>query len=128
MVKVVWFRSQQCLVALTMLLLEGSWEMELFRHLFNQVFRSPQFRIYTSAMNAIPFWKYPKFKVDFKIAAANWEINFCFWDNCIWIGFFKLSLLSREYLWPQFNVLTNSPKIFHVTKRHFVRLKCAHSD
>ena len=48
MVKVVPIRSQQCLVPLSMLLVEGSSERGLFRDLFNHVFRSPELRKYIS--------------------------------------------------------------------------------
>ena len=56
------------------------------------------------------------------------ENNLCFLDICIWIGCFKLSLLRRECLSLDVNVLTNSPKIFCVTKRDFCRLNLTDSD
>ena len=40
----------------------------------------------------------------------------------------KLSLLRREYLSSAVNVLTNCPKIFHITKIDFFQLNCVHSD
>ena len=40
MVKVLLFSFQQCFGPFTMLLVEGSSETELFRHLSNHVFRS----------------------------------------------------------------------------------------
>ena len=43
-------------------------------------------------------------------------------DNCIIIGCVKLSLLRREYLSSAVNVWKHSPKIFHITKRHFFEL------
>ena len=36
--------------------------------------------------------KYLKFNLDFKNAEKNSEKVFSFWDNCIWIGIFKLFL------------------------------------
>ena len=48
-----------------------------------------------------------KFNVNFKNAEKNREIFFCFWDNCIWIRIFRLSLLRTGYLWSAANVLTN---------------------
>ena len=39
-------RFEQCLEPLTMLLVEGSFETELFQHLPNQVFCSPKFQKY----------------------------------------------------------------------------------
>ena len=63
--------------------------------------------------------KYLKFNLDFKNAAKNWEKVFCFWDNCIWIGIVKLSLLRTGYFSSAANVLTTSPKVLHVNKRNF---------
>ena len=67
-----------------------------------------------------PFsWKYSKFNVDLKNGEKNWEQVFCFWDNFIGIGCFKLSLLRREYLSWAINVLTKSLKTLHMIKRDF---------
>ena len=44
---------------------------------------------------------------------------FCFWHNCIWIRIVKLSLLRTGYFSSAANVLTSSPKIWHVNKRLF---------
>ena len=63
--------------------------------------------------------KYSRFSLDFKNAASIWEKVFCFWDNCIWIGIIKLSLLRSEYFSSVDNVLTWNPKILHVNKRNF---------
>ena len=64
-------------------------------------------------------WKCSKFNEDFKKAGKNSEEVFCFWDNSIWIGFFKLSLLRREYIWSAINVLTNRLRILHSTNTDF---------
>ena len=56
------------------------------------------------------------------------EKVFCFWDNSILIGCVKLSLLKSEYLSSAVNVLTNSLKILHSTKRDFFELNSLHSD
>ena len=50
------------------------------------------------------------------------ENDFCFWDNCIWIGYIKLSLLRREYSLSAANKLTNSIKILHSAKRDFFQV------
>ena len=47
------------------------------------------------------------------------EKKIFFWDNCIWIGIVKLSLLRTGEFSSAANVLTGSPKIFHVNKRDF---------
>ena len=49
-------------------------------------------------------------------------------DNWIWIGCFKFSLLSREYLPSGGNVLTNGLKILDTTKAHIFELKSSQSD
>ena len=66
-------------------------------------------------------WKCSKFKLDFKNAQKNSEKVFCFWDNCIWIGCVKLSLLRTEYLPSALNVLTKSLQILNITSRDFLK-------
>ena len=48
MLKVLWFRFQQCLGSFTILHFEESSEMGLFRHLSNHGFGSPQLAKYIS--------------------------------------------------------------------------------
>ena len=72
--------------------------------------------------------KYSKFNLDFENAVKIWGKNFCFWDNCMWIGNVQLSLLRRGYFSSADNVLTSSPKIWHVNKRNFFQLNWLGSD
>ena len=52
----------------------------------------------------------------------------CFWDNFIWIGIVKLSLLKTgDFSWAA-NVLTSCPKIWHVNKRDVFHLNWFGSD
>ena len=74
------------------------------------------------------FWKCSKFKVNFKNAKKNWDTVFCFWDNSIWTGCVKLSLLSREYLSSAVNMLTKSLNILHSTNMDFLQLNYVHPD
>ena len=74
------------------------------------------------------FWKCSKFKLDFKKEAKSPENGFCFWDNCIWIGIAKLSLLRTGYFSSSANELTISPKILHVNKRDFFEFSWLGSD
>ena len=60
-----------------------------------------------------------KFNLNFKKAAKNRENLFCFWDNGIWIGIVKLSLLRTGFFSSAANVLKSSPKILHVKDRDF---------
>ena len=53
---------------------------------------------------------------------------FCLWDNCIWIGIIKLSLLRTGYLSSAANVLTSSPNVWHVNKGDFFHLHGLSSD
>ena len=119
MEKLVWFWFQWRFFPLTMLLVEKSLETELFRHLFNYAFQLLNFGN-KSAIRVIFFWKCLKFNLHIKNAKRNRENNFSFWDNCIWIGCQKLSLLKREYLSSTVNMLTNILKNLHITKRHFL--------
>ena len=48
MVKVLSFLFQQCFAPFTMLLVEGSSETGLFRHLYNHIFRRWQVQKYIS--------------------------------------------------------------------------------
>ena len=68
------------------------------------------------------FPKRSKFQMHFKNTAKNSEKVFCFWDNSIWIGIVKLSLLRTGYFSSAANVLTSSPKIWHVKNRDFFQL------
>ena len=69
-----------------------------------------------------------KVLVDCKNAPRNWEKVFCFWDNCIWIGIVKLSLLRRAYMLSAATVWTRSLKTWHVNKRNFSQLNCLEID
>ena len=123
LIKVLSFIFQNCLKPFTMLLLVGSPETRLFRHLSNYVFGNPYFGQYISYKVNVFFFKI--FKISFRFAELRKQISIF---NFIWIGCIKLSLLRREYLSSAVNVLTNSPIIFHVTKRDFFLLKWLNSD
>ena len=138
MIKVLWRRFQKWLGTFTMLLFEGSSETFLFKNLYEYVF---EVRIFenTKSMRVIFFLKYLKFKLDFKKGRKNWQKVFCFWDNCIWIGIVKLSLLKTGYFSSAANVLQNSTNILNVNKTDFLQLnwlcrdqwiwqKCCHAD
>ena len=47
-----------------------------------------------------------------------------FWDNCMWMGSTKLSLIGRQQLSTAHIVLTNSLKLLHLTKSDFLQLNC----
>ena len=107
MVKVQWCRFQQCMGWCTMLLVEGSSETGLFRHLSDYVFGVGNFELN---------------------ASKNSEKVFCLIDNSIWTGIVKLSLLRTGYFSSSANELTISPKILHVNKRDFFEFSWLGSD
>ena len=74
------------------------------------------------------FWKYSKFNLDFENAEKNWEKVFSFWDNCMWMGCFNLSLLGRGHLSMGLIVLTNSLKLFQISKNDILQLNCLPVD
>ena len=77
MVQVLSPRMQQCLSQFTMLLIEGSFETGLFRHLSNYVFGSLEFRINISYEGHLFFRKCSKFSADFQNEEKNAEKDFC---------------------------------------------------
>ena len=72
--------------------------------------------------------KYLKFLLNSKNSPRDWTKVFCFWDNCIWIGIVKLSLLRTGYFSSAANVLTTTPKSGHVKNREFFQLNWLGSD
>ena len=127
MIMVLWCRFQQCLGTFTMLLVEGSSEIGLFKHYlttFSESVISEIQKLWGSSF----FSKCSKSNFDFKNAAKNFEIFFCFLDNWIWIGTVKLFLWRTRYFSSAANVLTSSPKIWHVNKRDCFQLNFLPSD
>ena len=112
------FRFEHFLGLLTMLLLKG-----IFQQRFLDIYLTTFFGVCkfgnTFAMSVIFFLKVLKISSIFQIFRRKLGKKFFFWDNCIWKGCVKLSLSRREYLSSAVNVLTNSVKIFHITKRDF---------
>ena len=113
------FRFQEYSGQFPMLLVDGSFERGLFRHLSNHVFGVCSFRN-TKFMRVIFSSESSRFNLYFKNAAKNSEKVFYFIDNCIWIGIVKFSLLRKGYLSSASNVLTTSPYIWHVNNRDFL--------
>ena len=69
----------------------------------------------TQAMRVLIFSKSPKFYVDFKNGEKSQQNTFAFLDNCIWIRWYKLQILQREYLSPPVGVLKKSGKSSSIT-------------
>ena len=103
------------------------------KHDFLDIYLTTYFRV-SNFGNRLAMWVmsfskifkiYSKFK---KCKKKNRKKVFCSSDDSIWIGCVKLSLLRRECLSLAVNVLTNSPKIVHITNRDFFQLNCLHKD
>ena len=105
----------------TILIVEGFSEKELFRHLSNHVFGFCNFEN-TKALRVTFSPKRSKVRLDFKNSAKNKEKILDFWDNCIWIGMVKLSLLRTGYFSLAANVLRSCPKNWHADKSDFFQL------
>ena len=116
MIKVLRCRFQLCFGPFTILLVQDSSETGLFRHLSDYVFGVRNFEN-AKSIRVLFCFKMLKFNLDFQMAAKHSEKLFCFWDNCIWFGIVKLSLLRRGYFSSVANALTSSPKIWHVNRR-----------
>ena len=125
----LWCIFQQCLGTFAMFLIEGTSEMGLVRHLSNHVLRVCNFGN-TKVVRVISsfFSKYSKFNLDSKNGEKNSEKVFRFWDNCIWIGIVKFSLLRTGQFSSITNLLTRSPKIWHVNTRNFFDYKFPATD
>ena len=126
LINLLWWRFHQCLGTFTIMLVEGSSETALFRHLSGYVVGVRTFE--KKFMRFIFFSKSLKFHLYFKNEVKNWENFFCYLDNSIWIGIVKLSLLRTGYFSLAGNVLKSRTKIFHVNRRDFFRLRRLGSD
>ena len=127
MIKVLWWRFQQCLGTLKCCLSNGPLKrdsLDIYLTTFSESVFSETQKLWRSCFDS----KCSKFNIDFKNAAKNWEKFFCFPDNCIWIGVVKLSLLRTGYFSSVGNVLTSSPKIWHVDKKDFFEQNFVVSD
>ena len=78
-------------------------------------------------MRVICFSKGLKLDPDFQ-NVEKIDKSFYFLNSCFWIGWVKLYLLRRKDLSSEVNVLRNSPKILHITKKKFLELNVLHSD
>ena len=114
-------RFQQCPAPFTMFLVKGSSETGLFRHLSNR-FSLSVFAKNHKLSRSYYFLKCSKLELHVKNAVKISQKRFFFWDNSIWIGCVKFSLLRTEYLSSVVNVLTANPKMLHITKRDFFQL------
>ena len=126
MIKVPLCRFQQCFGTLNMLLLRESSQTGLFRHFSNYVFGVFNFQMQNLWVSSF-LSNYLKFNLNLRNTAKNWE-KFFFWDNCIWIGIVKFSLLRTGYFSSAASVLTSSRKNLHVNNRDSFQLNWIQSD
>ena len=125
--QVIWCRFQQCLGMFAMLLVKASVKWD-FLDIYLTTFSESATSKIQNLRGLSLFPKHLKFELNFKKSAQNREKEFSFWDNCIWIGIVKLSLLRTGYFSLAANVLTSSPKIWHVNKRDVFHLNWFGSD
>ena len=123
MIKVLSFSFEQSFGPFTMLLVEGSSETGLFRHLSNLVFQS----LYVSSEIPQLWWSsffLEMFKIECKFIKFKKNLrNFLrFWDNCVWKCYYKKSLLRREYLLSAVDGLSNSRETFNITLWDYLNL------
>ena len=118
MIKVKLCRFEPCLGTFIMLIVDVSSDMGLFTHLSNYVFRV---RVFGNAKAVRVIFFFKMFNIEFRFQKFSEILRkiFCFWDSCNCIGIVKLSLLGTGSFWSGANVLTSSPKIFHVNQRDF---------
>ena len=118
MVKVAWFRLQQCLVPLTCYLSKGRMRGEFLEIWLTTFFGVLDFGN-TSAMRVTSFWECSQFNLHFKNVEKNSE-NVSFSEiSFIGNGCLKLSLLRGEHLSSAVNILTNIINTLHITKGFF---------
>ena len=127
MIKLLWWRFQQCLGTFPILLSKHPLKREFLDIYLTRFSESVTSKIQNLWRSSF-YWKCLKFNLDFKNEAKIREKFFCFWDNCVWIGIVKLSLLRTVYFSSAGNVLTSSPKILHVNKRDFFQLNYLGKD
>ena len=82
----------------------------------------------TKSMRVMFIFKMLRISARFQKWSKKLRKSFCWLDNCIWIGIVKLSLLRTGYFSSAANVLTSSPKIWHVKNRDFFQLNLLGSD
>ena len=106
MVQVVLFRFQQCLLPFTCCFAKNRMKLDFF-----EIWLTTFFWVHnvgnTATMKVILLLKMFKILSSFQNCRNKFRKCFFFWDNCIWIGCLKLSLLRRENLSSAVNMLTN---------------------
>ena len=107
---------------------EGCSATELFRYLHNHVIGSLYFQKYISYEGIFFFSKWSKIDIDFRNGNKYSEKIIWSLDNCIWTGCRKFSVLGREYLSPEANVLTKCPIISHIIKRDIFQVRFTQRD
>ena len=127
MIKGLWCRFKQCLGTFTILFLEATFETGLF-DIYLTTFSESLISKIQNLWGSSFYSKCLHFNLDVKNAANYKEKVFCFWYNCIWIGIVKFSLFRIEYFSSAANMLTSSPKVFHINKRYFLQLNWLGSD
>ena len=118
MIKVLWWRFQQCLGTITIFLVEGSSETRLFRQLSIHVFRVRNFGN-KKAVTAI--FSFKIFQISYKFQKGSKKLRKSFFvSELIPSGLVSLNCPYVEQdTFHQQPMLTSSRKFWHVNKRDF---------
>ena len=127
LIKMLSLIFQQWFGWFTMLLVGRFSGTRLFRHLSDYVFGGRNLAN-TKSMKVIFFSKYLKFTLYFKNEGKKGVKVSCFWDNWIWIGIVKLSLVRAGYFSLAGIVLTSSHRIWLMTNKDFFQVNCLGRD
>ena len=109
LIEVLSWKIHKFLGSINMLTFQWCYETGLFRHLSNHAFHNLWLRKNIRYEGHLFLWKCIKFGVHSRNWAKYSENIFRFFDNFIWIGCGKFSLLRKEYLPSAITVLTKCP-------------------
>ena len=96
MTKIVPWRFKESFGRFNILTVHKCSDTEFFRHLSNSCFWNLKFMKQITSETHLFFSKYSKSYVDLGNAEKISIFFFWFWDNCIWIGCVRHSLLLRQ--------------------------------
>ena len=110
MIKVLWCWFQQCFGRFPCCLSKGSLKRD-FLDIYLTTY-SDSIISEIQKLRGLPFFHNGQNLVEISKMQQKLATKFfCFWENCVWIGIVKLSLLSTGYFSSAPNVLRSSPKI-----------------
>ena len=110
MIKVLWCWFQQCFGTFPCCLSKGPLKRD-FLDIYLTTY-SDSIISEIQKLRGLPFFHNGQNLVEISKMQQKLATKFfCFWENCVWIGIVKLSLLSTGYFSSTPNVLRSTPKI-----------------